>query len=121
MRPPSRLYFARILQQILQDEREVMLVPRRLARAGHSLSTLISTVVRQRAQIVQLRFDQMREIDRAEIDLQPAGVHLRQEQEIFDDARDAIGLVNERREFPRALRVKDSRVSAVLRVRRATP
>ena len=55
--------------------------------------------VRQSAQVVHLRFNQVSKVDRAEVNLQPASIHLGEKQQVFHNARNPKGLMNQRGDF----------------------
>ena len=87
------IIFPRIFEQILQDKSHVMLLTSNM-HLGTIAFDLGIRAIGQGAQIIHLGLDQMREIDGTEGDLQPARIHLRKKQQVFDDARNSKGLMN---------------------------
>ena len=87
----------RVLEQVLQDDRRVAFlahdpqVRRKVVLHGQP------EIFRQRAQVVQRRFDQRTQIDRRKLELQPARIQPRQQQQILDQAGKPVGLVNQGR------------------------
>ena len=89
------IIFSGVLEQVLQDDRGVAFLAGNVERGREIRLDLEIKGVRDRAEIVERRFDECGEIHGAEVEFEVTGVHAREEEQILDHAGEAIGLMDE--------------------------
>jgi hypothetical protein len=90
---------ARVLEQILHDQADVTPFTGDVQERRTIHLHLHVDLLGQRSEVIEPFIEQLAKIDRAELDLQPPSVHPREQQQIVDHSRDAIGLVQQRRQL----------------------
>ena len=80
------IVLARVIQEVLHDERGIARFPGDVQFRGQVRFHLQAERVGQRAQVIQPRLDEMRQVHRADLQPQTPGVHAREQQQVLDDA-----------------------------------
>src|SRR5437763_8672802 len=89
----------RVLEQVLQDEGSISPLTGDEESFRQVRFHIEPERIRQRIQIVEPFFDELAQVDRAELDLQAAGVHPREQEQIVDYPGETVGLVMKRGKF----------------------
>ena len=88
--------FARVFQEILQNERGIAALARDVERGRNMRLDLQAEGVGNGVLIVEPFFDQAGQINRIKLNLQVSGIHAGEEEKIVNDAGKTIGLVMKR-------------------------